>query len=74
MSQTLPKLSHHLVDDAQYNLLRSVGYLTAAERRDIDRNVLYRLRAPRGGHDDFFEHTLSHSRLAGTECGRDSCR
>ena len=35
MSQTLPKLSHHLVDDAQYNLLRSVGYLTAAERRDI---------------------------------------
>lgn len=35
MSQTLPKLSHHLVDEAQYNLLRSVGYLTAAERRDI---------------------------------------
>ncbi len=35
MSQTLPKLSHHLVDDAQYNLLRSVGYLTADERRDI---------------------------------------
>ena len=35
MSQTLPKLSHHLVDDAQCNLLRSVGYLTAAERRDI---------------------------------------
>ena len=35
MSQTLPKLSHPLVDDAQYNLLRSVGYLTAAERSDI---------------------------------------
>ncbi|MGM8909983.1 RelA/SpoT family protein [Psychrobacter sp. 1U1] len=35
MSQTLPKLSHHLVDEAQYNLLRSVGYLCAAERRDI---------------------------------------
>lgn len=35
MSQTLPKLSHPMVDDAQYNLLRSVGYLNAAERRDI---------------------------------------
>ncbi|MGP4714106.1 MULTISPECIES: RelA/SpoT family protein [unclassified Psychrobacter] len=35
MSQTLPKLSHHLVDDAQYNLLRSVGYLSSDERRDI---------------------------------------
>ncbi|WP_435979072.1 RelA/SpoT family protein [Psychrobacter sp. DM4] len=35
MSQTLPKLSHHLVDDAQYNLLRSVGYLSADERCDI---------------------------------------
>ena len=35
MSQNLPKLSHHLVDEAQYNLLRSVGYLCAAERHDI---------------------------------------
>jgi len=35
MSQTLPKLSHYLVDEAQYNLLRSVGYLCAAERHDI---------------------------------------
>ncbi len=35
MSQTLPKLSHPLVDEAQYNLLRSVGYLCADERRDI---------------------------------------
>ncbi len=35
MSQNLPKLSHHLVDDAQYNLLRSVGYLSVEDRRDI---------------------------------------
>ena len=35
MSQNLPKLSHPMVDDAQYNLLRSVGYLNAAERHDI---------------------------------------
>lgn len=35
MSQTLPKLSHYLVDEAQYNLLRSVGYLSVDERRDI---------------------------------------
>ena len=35
MSQTLPKLSHRLVDEAQYNLLRSVGYLSVDDRRDI---------------------------------------
>ena len=35
MSQTLPKLSHRLVDEAQYNLLRSVGYLSRDDRRDI---------------------------------------
>lgn len=35
MSQTLPKLSHHLVDDAQYNLMRSVGYLSVDARQDI---------------------------------------
>jgi guanosine-3',5'-bis(diphosphate) 3'-pyrophosphohydrolase len=29
MSQTLPKLSHYMVDEAQYNLLRAVSYLTA---------------------------------------------
>lgn len=35
MNQTLPKLSHQMVDEAQYSLLRSVGYLSAAERLDI---------------------------------------
>ncbi len=35
MSQNLPKLSHYLVDEAQYNLLRAVSYLTVDERRDI---------------------------------------
>lgn len=35
MSQTLPKLSHYMVDEAQYSLLRSVSYLTADERRDV---------------------------------------
>lgn len=35
MSQTLPKLSHYMVDEAQYNLLRAVSYLTADERRDV---------------------------------------
>ncbi|WP_199507721.1 MULTISPECIES: RelA/SpoT family protein [unclassified Psychrobacter] len=35
MTQTLPKLSHPMVDDAQYNLLRSVGYLSAQERQDV---------------------------------------
>ena len=35
MSQSTPKLSHHLVDEAQYNLMRSVGYLPAESRADI---------------------------------------
>ncbi|MDN5566718.1 MAG: HD domain-containing protein [Psychrobacter sp.] len=35
MGQNLPKLSHHLVDEAQYNLLRSVSYLSVDERRDV---------------------------------------
>ena len=35
MSQNLPKLSHYMVDEAQYNLLRAVSYLTADERRDV---------------------------------------
>lgn len=35
MSQMLPPLSHHLVDEAQYNLMRSVGYLSAEARQDI---------------------------------------
>lgn len=35
MSQTLPKLSHYMVDEAQYSLLRSVSYLNHTERRDI---------------------------------------
>lgn len=35
MSQQLPKLSHHLVDAAMANLMRSVGYLSAAEQERI---------------------------------------
>lgn len=35
MIQNLPKLSHYMVDEAQFSLLRSVGYLTIAERHDI---------------------------------------
>ena len=35
MIHNLPKLSHPMVDDAQYSLLRSVGYLSVEERHDI---------------------------------------
>lgn len=31
----LPKLSHHLVDEAQYNLMRSVAYLNVKEKKDV---------------------------------------
>ena len=31
----LPRLSHHLVDEARRNLLRAIAYMTDAEQRDV---------------------------------------
>lgn len=33
--QNLPKLSHHLVDDAQRNLMRAVAYMNDQEKEDV---------------------------------------
>jgi len=33
--QNLPKLSHHLVDEAQRNLMRTVSYLNDAEKKEV---------------------------------------
>ena len=34
-STTLPKLSHHLVDEARYNLLRAIAYMNEKEQLEV---------------------------------------
>ncbi|MGE6245201.1 RelA/SpoT family protein [Psychrobacter proteolyticus] len=77
MSQTLPKLSHHLVDDAQYNLLRSVGYLTAAERRDIvdacEFGDIAHIKDKRKSGEPYITHPIAVAEiLAGFRLDRDT--
>ncbi|MGO2339997.1 MAG: RelA/SpoT family protein [Psychrobacter sp.] len=77
MSQTLPKLSHHLVDDAQYNLLRSVGYLTAAERCDIidacEFGDIAHIKDKRKSGEPYITHPIAVAEiLAGFRLDRDT--
>jgi len=77
MSQTLPKLSHQLVDDAQYNLLRSVGYLTAAERRDIvdacEFGDIAHIKDKRKSGEPYITHPIAVAEiLAGFRLDRDT--
>lgn len=77
MSQTLPKLSHHLVDDAQYNLLRSVGYLTANERCDIidacEFGDIAHIKDKRKSGEPYITHPIAVAEiLAGFRLDRDT--
>ncbi len=77
MSQTLPKLSHHMVDDAQYNLLRSVGYLSAAERRDIinacEFGDIAHIKDKRKSGEPYITHPIAVAEiLAGFRLDRDT--
>lgn len=77
MSQTLPKLSHHLVDDAQCNLLRSVGYLTANERRDIidacEFGDIAHIKDKRKSGEPYITHPIAVAEiLAGFRLDRDT--
>ena len=77
MSQTLPKLSHHLVDEAQYNLLRSVGYLSAADRRDIIDACKFgdiaHIKDKRKSGEPYITHPIAVAEiLAGFRLDRDS--
>ena len=77
MSQTLPKLSHHLVDEALYNLLRSVGYLTAAERLDIidacEFGDIAHIKDKRKSGEPYITHPIAVAEiLAGFRLDRDT--
>ncbi len=77
MSQTLPKLSHHLVDEAQYNLLRSVSYLTASERRDIidacEFGDIAHIKDKRKSGEPYITHPIAVAEiLAGFRLDRDT--
>lgn len=77
MSQTLPKLSHQLVDDAQYNLLRSVGYLTANERCDIidacEFGDIAHIKDKRKSGEPYITHPIAVAEiLAGFRLDRDT--
>ncbi|WP_350560007.1 HD domain-containing protein [Psychrobacter sp. CAL346-MNA-CIBAN-0220] len=77
MSQTLPKLSHHLVDEAQYNLLRSVGYLCIAERHDIidacEFGDIAHIKDKRKSGEPYITHPIAVAEiLAGFRLDRDT--
>lgn len=77
MSQNLPKLSHHLVDEAQYNLLRSVGYLNADERRDIidacEFGDIAHIKDKRKSGEPYITHPIAVAEiLAGFRLDRDT--
>ncbi len=77
MSQTLPKLSHPLVDEAQYNLLRSVGYLCASERHDIidacEFGDIAHIKDKRKSGEPYITHPIAVAEiLAGFRLDRDT--
>lgn len=77
MSQPLPKLSHRLVDDAQYDLLRSVGYLTADERRDVidacEFGDIAHIKDKRKSGEPYITHPIAVAEiLAGFRLDRDT--
>ncbi len=77
MSQILPKLSHPLVDDAQYNLLRSVGYLSIDNRRDIidacEFGDIAHIKDKRKSGEPYITHPIAVAEiLAGFRLDRDT--
>jgi len=77
MSQTLPKLSHRLVDEAQYNLLRSVGYLSRDDRRDIidacEFGDIAHIKDKRKSGEPYITHPIAVAEiLAGFRLDRDT--
>lgn len=74
---TLPKLSHHLVDDAQYELVRSLGYLTESEVQDVIRACQFgdkaHIKDKRKSGEPYITHPIAVAEiLAGFRLDRDT--
>lgn len=77
MIQTLPKLSHYMVDEAQHDLLRSVSYLSLDERRDIVDACAFgdvaHIKDKRKSGEPYITHPIAVAEiLAGFRLDRDS--
>lgn len=75
--QNLPKLSHHLVDEAQRNLMRAVAYLNDTEKQDVLKACAYGDRAhikdKRKSGEPYITHPIAVAEiLAGFRLDRDS--
>ncbi len=75
--QNLPKLSHHLVDEAQRNLMRAVAYLNDTEKQDVLKACAYGDKAhindKRKSGEPYITHPIAVAEiLAGFRLDRDS--
>lgn len=75
--QNLPKLSHHLVDEAQRNLMRAVAYLNDTEKQDVLKACAYgdkaHIKDKRKSGEPYITHPIAVAEiLAGFRLDRDS--
>lgn len=75
--QNLPKLSHHLVDEAQRNLMRAVVYLNDTEKQDVLKACAYgdkaHIKDKRKSGEPYITHPIAVAEiLAGFRLDRDS--
>ncbi len=73
----LPKLSHHLVDEAQRNLMRAVAYLNDAEKQDVLKACAYgdkaHIKDKRKSGEPYITHPIAVAEiLAGFRLDRDT--
>lgn len=74
--QNLPKLSHHLVDEAQRNLMRAVAYLNDTEKQDVLKACAYgdkaHIKDKRKSGEPYITHPIAVAEiLAGFRLDRD---
>lgn len=75
--QNLPALSHHLVDDAQRNLMRAVAYLSDKEKEDVIAACAYgdkaHIKDKRKSGEPYITHPIAVAEiLAGFHLDRDT--
>lgn len=75
--QNLPKLSHHLVDEAQRNLMRAVAYLNDTEKQEVLQACAYgdkaHIKDKRKSGEPYITHPIAVAEiLAGFRLDRDT--